>query len=140
VGFARPTLACKRAKAFELPPSPPGALAYAFVAAFPRCHRSQARMHAWYSPHACMLGTPLTRHAARFYVCELICALDHIHAVGVVYRDLKPENILLETSGYNDFDINLAHLSSRPPMLSPQCRFPRGLSLSRCSMLSADRW
>lgn len=42
----------------------------------------------------------LPEHAARFYVCELICALDHIHAVGVVYRDLKPENILLETSGH----------------------------------------
>lgn len=42
----------------------------------------------------------LQEHAARFYVCELICALGHIHAVGVVYRDLKPENILLETSGH----------------------------------------
>lgn len=42
----------------------------------------------------------LPEHVARFYVCELICALSHIHALGVVYRDLKPENILLETSGH----------------------------------------
>lgn len=42
----------------------------------------------------------LTERAARFYVAELICALEHIHSLGVVYRDLKPENILLETSGH----------------------------------------
>ena len=27
---------------------------------------------------------------ARFYVCELVCAIEHLHDLGIVYRDLKP--------------------------------------------------
>ncbi|KAJ3112669.1 camp-dependent protein kinase catalytic subunit, partial [Phlyctochytrium bullatum] len=37
---------------------------------------------------------------ARFYTVELVLALKHIHAQGIVYRDLKPENILLTRSGH----------------------------------------
>lgn len=37
---------------------------------------------------------------ARFYVCELIIALEHLHELGIIYRDLKPENIMLDTSGH----------------------------------------
>lgn len=35
----------------------------------------------------------------RFYASELVCALAHLHKLGVVYRDLKPENILLDEEG-----------------------------------------
>lgn len=37
---------------------------------------------------------------ARFYIAELVLALEHIHAHQVVYRDLKPENILLDAQGH----------------------------------------
>ncbi len=32
---------------------------------------------------------------ARFYVAELVVAIDHLHNMNVLYRDLKPENILI---------------------------------------------
>ncbi|KAK5578213.1 hypothetical protein RB653_003166 [Dictyostelium firmibasis] len=36
----------------------------------------------------------------RFYMAELILALEHLHASDIVHRDLKPENILLDSQGH----------------------------------------
>ncbi|KAJ6702551.1 SERINE/THREONINE-PROTEIN KINASE UCNL [Salix koriyanagi] len=47
--------------------------------------------------------------AIRFYLAEIVCALDHLHQMGIVYRDLKPENILIQHSGHvtlTDFDLS----------------------------------
>ncbi|VFQ59326.1 unnamed protein product [Cuscuta campestris] len=48
--------------------------------------------------------------AARFYVAEVLLALEYLHMLGVVYRDLKPENIMVREDGHimlTDFDLSL---------------------------------
>lgn len=37
---------------------------------------------------------------SRFYISELLCALECLHGFNVIYRDLKPENILLDYQGH----------------------------------------
>lgn len=50
---------------------------------------------------------------AKFYIAELIVALENLHDNGIVYRDLKPENILLDANGHValcDFGLSKANL------------------------------
>lgn len=52
---------------------------------------------------------------AKFYIAELILALEHLHNHDIVYRDLKPENILLDANGHIalcDFGLSKANLSA----------------------------
>jgi serine/threonine protein kinase len=66
----------------------------------------------------------------RFYVAEVVAALEYIHMMDIVYRDLKPENVLVRADGHimlTDFDLSLkcdptaptpAHVISDPVTLA----------------------
>jgi serine/threonine protein kinase len=55
-----------------------------------------------------------TEERAKFYIAELVLALEHLHNHDIVYRDLKPENILLDANGHIalcDFGLSKANLT-----------------------------
>ncbi|KAJ7970783.1 Protein kinase [Quillaja saponaria] len=55
-------------------------------------------------------GKRFPEHAARFYVAEVLLALEYLHMLGIIYRDLKPENVLVREDGHimlSDFDLSL---------------------------------
>ena len=37
---------------------------------------------------------------ARFYISELILAVEYLHKIGIIHRDLKPENLLIDSEGH----------------------------------------
>merc|ERR1719272_2282852 len=41
-----------------------------------------------------------TNDTGKFFAASIILALQHLHALDIVYRDLKPENLLLDEFGY----------------------------------------
>ncbi|XP_076359815.1 ribosomal protein S6 kinase alpha-5-like isoform X1 [Tachypleus tridentatus] len=41
-----------------------------------------------------------TEGEVRFYIGEIILALEHLHRLGIIYRDIKLENILLDAQGH----------------------------------------
>ncbi len=42
----------------------------------------------------------LAEEAAKFYIAELIVAVDSVHKMNYIHRDLKPDNILIDKSGH----------------------------------------
>ncbi|KAF4368813.1 hypothetical protein F8388_021425 [Cannabis sativa] len=55
-------------------------------------------------------GKYFPEQAVKFYVAEVLLALEYLHMLGIVYRDLKPENVLVREDGHimlSDFDLSL---------------------------------
>ncbi|KAF9525816.1 kinase-like domain-containing protein [Crepidotus variabilis] len=57
----------------------------------------------------------LRRTVARFYLAELLLAIQSLHHLGVIHRDLKPENVLFSDDGHVVLaDFGVAHLFPSP--------------------------
>ena len=83
----------------------------------------------------------LPAETVRFYIAQIICALDHLHSFGIAYRDLKAENILIGEDGYlRLIDFGFAtkmqrgdkkfDLCGTPEYLAPEMIFHRGYDKS----------
>ena len=54
----------------------------------------------------------LTEEEAKFYICEMILAIDSIHELNCIHRDIKPDNILIGKDGHIKLtDFGLAKIS-----------------------------
>ena len=42
----------------------------------------------------------LSEDDARFYLAEIVLAIEQLHDMNILYRDLKPENILIDREGH----------------------------------------
>ncbi|KAF9111570.1 hypothetical protein BGX27_004735 [Mortierella sp. AM989] len=62
---------------------------------------------------------PMREDVVRFYVAEVVLALDALHARRIIHRDLKPDNVLLDEHGHahlTDFNIAVYFNPAKPLM------------------------
>nr|AML79503.1 putative LOV domain-containing protein [Woodsia ilvensis] len=62
-----------------------------------------------------------SEETAKFYLAEIVIALEYLHCQGIIYRDLKPENVLLQKDGHiilTDFDLSFI-TTCNPQLVRP---------------------
>lgn len=42
----------------------------------------------------------MSEEDTRFYLAEVVLAVESLHTMNIIYRDLKPENILIDKDGH----------------------------------------
>jgi serum/glucocorticoid-regulated kinase 2 len=66
---------------------------------------------------------------AKFYIAELILAIEYLHNHNIIYRDLKPENILIASDGHIKLvDFGLARENVKDDVVKSFCGSPNYLS------------
>jgi len=53
---------------------------------------------------------------AKFYLAEIILAVELLHSSGIIHRDLKPENLVIDRKGHlklTDFGLSEFQVSQK---------------------------
>lgn len=57
----------------------------------------------------------MTEDDAKFYLSEIVCAIEYLHERDIIYRDLKTENVMLDTDGHvRLIDFGLSKMNMTP--------------------------
>ena len=72
-----------------------------------------------------ILNNKITEEKSRQFFRQIICAIYHLHKLGIVHRDLKTENILLdENQNIKIIDFGFSNLYSMGHYLNTYCGSP----------------
>ena len=82
-----------------------------------------------------------SENETKFFISNILIALDYIHQNGILHRDLKPENLVFDDNGYlriTDFGVarvwhpeNSKDTSGTPGYMAPEvmCRQNHGVAV-----------